>query len=353
MSERSTPTIWGIHQEQREWNADEAPQHAKDIAIGWGKLGDLSSLPPSRDAFKTAFAKAYPEEKPGAVPVKAGVLFRFSKEMAIGDVIVYPSKSDRQVNIGLVAGPYTYVPTVDMYPHRRRVDWKIHAPRSQFSQPALYEIGSAITLFQVSNNAEEFLAALAGTPFRVADVDAASAAETAVQAEESVEDFIVKALKNNLSAKQFEQFMAALLRSMGYFARVTPYGGDGGIDIIAHKDELGFQPPVIKVQCKQTFATIGGPDVQRLLGAIQPNEHGLFVTLGDYSADAVRIERGKSNLRLISRTDLVQLIFNNYEKLDPHFKALLPLKQSFTPSTAPTGPSALVTRNDRSEPRDS
>jgi predicted Mrr-cat superfamily restriction endonuclease len=109
-------------------------------------------------------------------------------------------------------------------------------------------------------------------------------------------------------------------------------GGDGGIDIIAHKDELGFQPPVIKVQCKQTFATIGGPDVQRLLGAIQPNEHGLFVTLGDYSADAVRIERGKSNLRLISRTDLVQLIFNNYEKLDPHFKALLPLKQSFTPS---------------------
>ena len=85
--------------------------------------------------------------------------------MAIGDVIVYPSKSDRQVNIGLVAGPYTYVPTVDMYPHRRRVDWKIHAPRSQFSQPALYEIGSAITLFQVSNNAEEFLAALAGTPF--------------------------------------------------------------------------------------------------------------------------------------------------------------------------------------------
>ena len=86
-----------------------------------------------------------------------------------------------------------------------------------------------------------------------------------MQAEESVEDFIVKALKNNLSAKQFEQFMAALLRSMGYFARVTPYGGDGGIDIIAHKDELGFQPPVIKVQCKQTFATIGGPDVQQYL----------------------------------------------------------------------------------------
>jgi restriction system protein len=333
MTDGTTPTIWGIHQ---EWNSVSAPQDTKDVAIGWEKLGDLAALPPSCDAFKAAFAKAYPYEKAGAVPVKAGVLFRFSKEMAIGDVVVYPSKLDRQVNIGLVAGHYTYLPSINSeYPHRRRVDWKVQASRTQFSQPALYEIGSAITMFQVSNNADEFLAALAGTPFKVADVDAVSAVEVAEQAKESIEDFVIKSLKNNLSPKQFENFIAGLLRCMGYYVRVTPYGGDGGIDIIAHKDELGFQPPIIKVQCKQTFETIGGPKVQQLLGAIQSNEHGLFVTLGDYSSDAIRIERGKSNLRLIGRTELVQLIFSNYEKLDPYFKALLPLKQSYTPSTNP------------------
>ena len=119
---------------------------------------------------------------------------------------------------------------------------------------------------------------------------------------------------------------------MGYYARVTRYAGDGGVDIIAHKDELGFQPPIIKVQCKQSLATIGGPAVQQLLGAIQPNEYALFITLGDYSSDAVRIERGKSNLRLIGGTDLVQLIFNNYERFEPRFKTLLPLKRSYTPS---------------------
>jgi restriction system protein len=62
----------------------------------------------------------------------------------------------------------------------------VHAPRAQFSQPALYETGSALTLFQVSNNAEEFLAALNGKPFKAADVDAVSAAEFAVQAEEGI-----------------------------------------------------------------------------------------------------------------------------------------------------------------------
>jgi restriction system protein len=304
-------TIWGIHM---EWDDATSPQNTKDIAIGWAALGDLKALPASRDAFKVAFAKAHPTDKPGAVPVKAGVLYRFAKEITLGDVVVYPSKADRFVNIGLVDGDYAFLPSISSdYPHRRSVSWKVHAPRAQFSQPALYEIGSAITLFQISNNADEFLATLDGKPFKASDVDAVSAVEIAVQAEESVEDFVIKRLKNNLSAEQFEHFIAELLRSMGYFARVTRYAGDGGVDIIAHKDELGFQPPIIKVQCKQSLATIGGPAVQQLIGAIQPSEHALFVTLGDYSSDAVRI-------------------FNNYERFEPRFKTLLPLKRSYTPS---------------------
>ena len=170
-------------------------------------------------------------------------------------------------------------------------------PRANFSQSALYEIGSAITLFQISNNTEEFLAALDGKPFKVSDVDAVSAIEIAVQAEELVEDFVIKQLKNGMNSEMFEHFIAELLRCMGYYSRVTRYAGDGGVDVIAHKDELGFEPPIIKVQCKQSLATIGGPAVQQLLGAIQSGEHALFVTLGDYTVDAIRIERGKSNLR--------------------------------------------------------
>jgi restriction system protein len=82
--------------------------------------------------------------------------------------------------------------------------------------------------------------------------------------------------------------------------------------------------------------------VQQLLGAIQPNEHALFVSLGDYTSDAVRIERGKSNLRLIGGADLVQLIFNNYERFESRFKTLLPLKRSYTPSAMPTDTLPLV-----------
>jgi restriction system protein len=335
MSATPMPAIWGIH--MGWWDDGTTSPDAKDVAIGWHEIGDLRKLQGSREAYKAAFAAAFPVEKSGAIPVKAGVLYRFCKEIAVGDIVVYPSKLDRMINIGVIESDYVYSPSPNPeYPHRRSVAWKVHAPRAQFSQSALYEIGSAITLFQVTNNSEEFLDAFNGVPIKATEVDAVNAVEIAVQADESVEDFVIKRLKNAFSAEQFEQFVAELLRSMGYFARATRYSGDGGVDVIAHKDELGFVPPIIKVQCKQVLSTIGGPTVQQLLGAIQPGEHALFVTLGDYSSDAVRIERSKSNLRLIGGTDLVQLIFNNYERFEPRFKSLLPLKRSYTPSAIPS-----------------
>ena len=55
----------GVH---LEWDDNTIPPDKKDIAIGWAELGDLRALPPSRDGFKQAFARLYPNEKPGAVP---------------------------------------------------------------------------------------------------------------------------------------------------------------------------------------------------------------------------------------------------------------------------------------------
>ena len=120
---------------------------------------------------------------------------------------------------------------------------------------------------------------------------------------------------------------------MGYHARVTQASSDGGIDIIAHRDELGFEPPIIKVQCKQMLGTIGRPDVQQLHGAIERGEHGLFVTLGTYSPDARTFERTKPNLRLIDGEALIGLIYAHYHKFEPRYQMLIPLKQSYIPGS--------------------
>jgi restriction system protein len=48
------------------------------------------------------------------------------------------------------------------YPNLRPVKWLRAVSRSHFTQGALYEIGSAMSLFLIKNYAEEFRAALEG-----------------------------------------------------------------------------------------------------------------------------------------------------------------------------------------------
>ncbi|NEQ54991.1 MAG: restriction endonuclease, partial [Leptolyngbya sp. SIO3F4] len=62
-------------------------------------------------------------------------------------------------------------------------------------------------------------------------------------------------------------------------------------DVIAHTDELGFEPPIIKVQCKRRTDQIGEPEVSQLLGTLGEGECALFVTLGSYSRAARALER--------------------------------------------------------------
>jgi len=158
----SDKTIWGIHG-GATGDADSLFLQHNVVAVAWVDMGDLGKLKADRETFRTAVVAAYPGIKPGAIPNYAGQLFRFVHEMNIGDLVVYPSKRDRHVHIARVEGEYRYDPAVSReYPNQRSVKWLRDLPRTNFSQGALYEIGSAMSFFQVRNYAHEFRQALEG-----------------------------------------------------------------------------------------------------------------------------------------------------------------------------------------------
>ena len=325
-------TVWGIHG-GRSGDADTLFRHKNRVALGWSKLGDLSEVPGTREAFKVLLTQHYPDKKPGAVPVEAGQLFRFVHEMQKGDLVVYPSMIDRRVHIGQVIGPYEYHPDTELsYPHQRPVKWLKSVSRTRFTQGALYEIGSAMSLFQVKNYADEFIAALES---QVQPQQSVAEDETIALVVEDIEqttaDFIHKQLAKELKGHAFADFVAHLLERMGYRTRVSKPGPDGGIDIIAHKDELGFEPPFIKVQVKSGEGNVSAPEVQALYGNIDNTQFGLFVTLGTFTNSALSFARGKGNLRLISGDELIGLILQYYDQFDSHYKGLLPLKRVYIP----------------------
>ncbi|HHZ96509.1 MAG TPA: restriction endonuclease [Flavobacteriales bacterium] len=309
------------------------------VAIGWYQLGNLSQYADSREKLKKALDSTYPDIKKGAIPQNAGVLYRFVSEVEEGDIIIYPSK-DRVVNIGRVTSGYEYVEGDEHdYPNHRAVKWLGSFSRSEFSQSALNEIGSALTLFSVKSHPHEFLRKV-GLSSEGVDSEADVADDDSVtesisyQAQQTTEDFIIKQLHARLDGYEFEHFVAHIMECMGYKARVSSKSGDGGVDVIAHKDELGFEPPIIKVQCKKSITSNGEPEVNQLLGALGDGEYGLFVNLGSYSRPARLLERNKTKLRLIDGDELVDLILENYAKLSPKYRALLPLKQIYVADLA-------------------
>jgi restriction system protein len=283
-------------------------------------------------AYREAVAAAYPEKKPGSVPVNAGQLFRFVHEMSVGDLVAYSSKRDRLIHIGRIEGPYKYdASTEPSYPQLRPVKWLASVPRTKFTQGALYEIGSALSFFQIKQYAAEFSAAAEGkvvaSSVRTDDTVAPVSAEIV----ESTRDFILKRLAQELKGHPMADFVAHLLSRMGYRTRVSPEGSDSGIDIIAHKDELGFEQPIIKVQVKRQESPVGDPIVSALYGKVAAEEFGLIVTLGVYTNQAKIFARGKANLRLIDGSDLVDLILEHHESFDPRYKGLVPLKRVYVP----------------------
>lgn len=331
------PIVWGIHLGE---HVGSRPVEQGYVAIGWSALGDLQQYS-DRDAFKKALAARFPNQKPGSWPVSAGILFRFMHEMKAGDIVVYPSKHNRMINIGRFTGKFEYIADdSDDYPNHRTVEWLGHFPRNDFSQSALNEIGAFITVFLIKGHAGEFLAKVApsGTPMPVeakavedAQDDDTATVAVSKQAELTTGDFVIRQLMTKLSGYEFEELVAHLLECMGYTARVTPRSGDGGVDVIAHRDKLGFEPPILKVQCKRKTDQTPRSEVDQLLGTLGDGEYGLFISLGSFGRQSVELERNRPKLRLINGEQFVELLFEHYGRLAPRYRSLIPLKQIYVP----------------------
>jgi restriction system protein len=318
--------VWGIHTLN-----DNLFLNQNIIAVGWRPFGDLTKVEPTRDAFKEHYAEAYPDAKKGQIANGAGQLYRFYTEVQVGDYVVFPSKVDRKINLGIIESDYYFEDADGEYVQRRKVKWLKHLPRTAFSQGALYEVGSALSFFSVKSYADEFLAALE-TGFKIKTLDDSgdddTVGATAEDIKESTKDFILKMLSKKLKGYDLEFFIADLLRAMGYRADVSPQGGDSGIDITAYKDEL---PPRILVQVKSGDSDIREATIQSLKGAMREGDYGLFVTLADYTKNAKKYLASVPIIKGINGTELVELILRYYDKLSDKYQRMIPLEMVYIP----------------------
>lgn len=116
----------------------------------------------------------------------------------------------------------------------------------------------------------------------------------------------------------FEKLVVELLLAMGYggsraeAGRATQLSADGGIDGIIDEDKLGLDS--IYIQAKRWEASVGSPEIQKFVGALQGNRahKGVFITTSEFTKAAKDYVKNIQNkVVLIDGLTLAKLMIEN------------------------------------------
>lgn len=119
-------------------------------------MGDLRKIPPDRQSFYAAYRRLRPGETRTGTAGIGGKFFRFTHEVDIGDLVVYPSRYKGRIYVGRIAGQYKYSnQQIESLPHQRSVKWLCTFQKSRLSKTAQRELGAARTFFEVKSHSVE------------------------------------------------------------------------------------------------------------------------------------------------------------------------------------------------------
>ena len=317
--------------------SSELPQFAQF------RIGDLTAAN-DRDAVLKIVERAYPDKKHKTQLNFAAQLNQFCNTIQRGDLVVVPLKTKNAIAIGEITGPCTS--TTEGKP-KRPVRWlKPDVPRDVFRQDLLYSFGAFMTVCEISRNdalprVEAVLktgrdpgyeSGVATPPRAPASPEAPTAEDAEVDLDKIARDQIERRVASAFTGHDFTRLVAEILKAQGYVVNVSPPGPDQGIDIVAGRGGLGFEAPRLVVQVKSGNIVADQPTLQGLIGAVQDThaDQGLLVCWGGFKRP---VEQRRNELyfriRLWGRIEIIDALFEVYDRLPEAFRAELPLRRTW------------------------
>ena len=274
-------------------------------------------------------------------------IWSFSHRMEKGDWVCVPSKR-KTIHIGEITGDYVFDPSAeDPYFHYRTVKWlELDIPRTNFDQDILYSLGAFSTICKIQrNDAESRVRAMQANNWKSAgikqtktytensDEDDPAASGEEFDLEQIARDQIARTIYSQFKGHGLEALVEAILQAQGFTTYHTDKGADGGIDILAAPDTLGFGQPRICVQVKSQSSPIERVVLDQLVGTMQNvgAAQGLLVGWGGFKSTVKReVPRLFFKVRLWDQNDVIDQFLAHYDKLDEDLKAEVPLKRVWT-----------------------
>lgn len=336
------------------------------VYVTWNQLDSNLSELKERQELIDLLQLRDPDQKPKKLINHASQIWPFAHTIEKGDWVVLPSKSQPVIHVGKITGDYQFdANATNPFYHWRSIDWFApEVPKSKFSQDLLYSFGAFLTICRIKrNNAVERIQAMAANNWQAENdrailkgseikemsqsyastdvkntnglIDANDDQSSEIDFEYVAKQQVVAMIERKFKGHELTRLITAILKAQGYTTWQSPAGADGGADILASNGAMGFGEQKICVEVKSESGTIGRPTVDKLLGAMSKfnSDHGLFVAWGGFKQN-VQKELAMSfyNLRLWSQDDVLEQLFNCYDKLDDEIKIELPLKRVWSVS---------------------
>lgn len=307
------------------------------VAIGWHEIGDLTNTT-DRDTVLRLVEQKWPDNQPGKNAISAGVVYRFRRELAVGNGVVTYDPSRRIYHVGEIQSDYRYNPGLKTeWPHHRAVKWLAEVSRDDLSVQAKLDLGPVVTLFRISDAAaNEIAAKVRGEAPPPTDQTASGGLveeRTLLTEVQSKSREFIKDRINRLDWSDMQALVAGLLRAMGYKTRISPSGSDLGKDIVASPDGFGLDQPRIVVEVKHRNQAMASQDIRGFLGGRHKDDKGLYVSTGGFTKDAkYEADRAAIPITLIDLDDLVTAVLEHYEQMDTDTRALIPLVKVYWPA---------------------
>ena len=306
------------------------------IGIGWD-LGGASIAAMPKDAIRQAYADLHPGESRGKVAAAVSQAAHFAHDMGKGITVVMYDPSSRLYHIGKVTGDCRPTPEADGIEYSRTVAWAKTAPRDALAQSSKNSLGGIQTIFAISDEVMADLdRAAADNAAPAAPADVADEDDSDEEARYATYDDGIERIKDrvlSLEWEDMERLVAGLLKAMGYCARITPKGPDGGRDVVASPDPPGLESPHIVADVKHRKGAMGAPAVRSFIGGLRADDRGLYVSTGGFTKEArYEAERANVPVRLLDIDGFVRLYVDVYDKTDEETRAILPLVRIWWPA---------------------
>jgi HJR/Mrr/RecB family endonuclease len=179
-----------------------------------------------------------------------------------------------------------------------------------------FRIHSSPSVVRIAQARELVNALFGNTSFYLSSADDQETCPSEVQNQDSPRIELIRSQMLSIDPRDFEQLVGRLFAATGFKdVRITPYQGDGGIDVEAYvgRENAFFAGTHVQAQVKRWRHTVGNVDINGFRGALSSNAKGVFVSTGYFTKAAIQeaAMQTKPSIALIDGRKFASLCISN------------------------------------------